>query len=532
VEKLGPLLTWLRSFWSRLLRGELSVTIETRAARVFTLLLLLLSAAGFAHATAVVLMRAWFEAQGLYNVDTTLYWTIGRGITQGYMPYRDLFETKPPGVFVLSALSFALTGDYGLTHAAQVLAILFVAFAPCFVLVRLLKPQVFVERAALCLALGSVWMTLVGFSAVHAGEVQTEMLGLAPAIGYALLVGKPGWLPFVARALAVGVSIGMKEPFALVLPAAYLAMDPVARRPVADLFGPLALAATAGVFLLAVLGWLPSYLHLYLATMFGGHTQVAGAPVERMLNYPLTIATLAEYSYALPTALSLCALAYIFADGAGTTARRVQIVLLGAVVSGLAVGLGATFYVHHHVLIMPLAMAIVLTLLRSATLPATGRSWWTSGFVLFSLALPRWESTEKLEEHLVKVQRADASARDAARIIDRIADRLRIERWQWLGPGAYAPYPFTRHLPQGPLFFQQVVFFEGKYPPWFAEQLRAQIRQSSLLVVHNPMFVGRMLPQVRGLINAHFESLPDDFLLPGERMPYGLFVRKGLLPRR
>jgi hypothetical protein len=194
--------------------------------------------------------------------------------------------------------------------------------------------------------------------------------------------------------------------------------------------------------------------------------------------------------------------------------------------------MGGTFYVHHHVFAMPVIMAVVLTLLRDSTLPDTGRFWWTSAFVILSLTLPRWERTKKLEEHLVKIQRSDAEARDAAVIIDRIADRLGLERWQWLGPGGFVPLPFTRHVPQGPLFFQQVVFFDGKYPPWFAAQLRAQIRQSSLLVVHNPMFVGRMLPEVKWLISAHFESLPDDFFLPGERIPYGLFVRKGLVRKR
>ena len=43
----------------------------------------------------------------------TADWTIGHGILKGLVPYRDLYETKPPGIFLVSALSYLVTGgDY------------------------------------------------------------------------------------------------------------------------------------------------------------------------------------------------------------------------------------------------------------------------------------------------------------------------------------------------------------------------------------------------------------------------------------
>ena len=63
--------------------------------------------------------------------DTNIYFTIGRGMTRGLMPYRDLFDHKGPllfilyalgaaisdtsfiGVFALGALSLAAAGDAG-----------------------------------------------------------------------------------------------------------------------------------------------------------------------------------------------------------------------------------------------------------------------------------------------------------------------------------------------------------------------------------------------------------------------------------
>ena len=42
--------------------------------------------------------------------DTNIYFTIGRGMTQGLMPYRDLFDHKGPLLYMIYALA-ALMSD-------------------------------------------------------------------------------------------------------------------------------------------------------------------------------------------------------------------------------------------------------------------------------------------------------------------------------------------------------------------------------------------------------------------------------------
>ena len=41
--------------------------------------------------------------------DTNIYFTIGRGMTRGLMPYRDLFDHKGPLLFMLYALGAAIS---------------------------------------------------------------------------------------------------------------------------------------------------------------------------------------------------------------------------------------------------------------------------------------------------------------------------------------------------------------------------------------------------------------------------------------
>ena len=60
--------------------------------------------------------RYLYELDGPFTWDTTIYYAVGKGMSHGLLPYRDLFETKPPMIFFLSELSYLLTGDFYLCN--------------------------------------------------------------------------------------------------------------------------------------------------------------------------------------------------------------------------------------------------------------------------------------------------------------------------------------------------------------------------------------------------------------------------------
>jgi hypothetical protein len=74
------------------------------------------------------------ELRGAIDSAGFLYLMVGRGILNGLHPYVDLFESKPPGMFLLAALSLVITGDERAAMLMQVgifvaLPILLGAFA-------------------------------------------------------------------------------------------------------------------------------------------------------------------------------------------------------------------------------------------------------------------------------------------------------------------------------------------------------------------------------------------------------------------
>ena len=44
-----------------------------------------------------------FELSGVLHGDAMIFQTVGRGILNGIKPYSGLFETKPPGIFLMHA---------------------------------------------------------------------------------------------------------------------------------------------------------------------------------------------------------------------------------------------------------------------------------------------------------------------------------------------------------------------------------------------------------------------------------------------
>ena len=90
---------------NRLNKNAVSVQEEERMKRAFPALLALLCAT---LALLIATTSSPLYAANFWT-DTNIYFTIGRGMTRGLMPYRDLFDHKGPLVFMLYALGAAIS---------------------------------------------------------------------------------------------------------------------------------------------------------------------------------------------------------------------------------------------------------------------------------------------------------------------------------------------------------------------------------------------------------------------------------------
>ncbi len=143
-----------------------------------------------------------------FERDEGVYATIAQGILRGDMPYRDLFDNKPPLVFVWYAISFSLFGESVYAPRIVAAACLGVTAVLLYHQARIALPQGAAYAAAILFAIstGLPWVAL------HA---NTEAYMLLPLVGsllaftHGMKEEKLKW--FFVAGLLVGLAMMTKQ---------------------------------------------------------------------------------------------------------------------------------------------------------------------------------------------------------------------------------------------------------------------------------------------------------------------------------
>lgn len=216
--------------------------------------------------------RFLWEAQTPFYGDASAYFAMGRAITNGFTPYRDLMEIKPPGIFFLTALSFFLADNESIAFLLRMAS--FAALPGLFVAIShfMTRGQPRFERTAFLMISGILGLQLTLHTMLKAGGFQTEAFGIIPAVAYVFLLAAPlrrRRLRTALLALCILAAVGLKEPFLLTLCAAALLVTRTRREFLEGFAIPLLFAAAAGIALLFLFGYAQPYLSLYLPVIFG-----------------------------------------------------------------------------------------------------------------------------------------------------------------------------------------------------------------------------------------------------------------------
>ncbi|PIR53076.1 hypothetical protein COU76_03045 [Candidatus Peregrinibacteria bacterium CG10_big_fil_rev_8_21_14_0_10_49_10] len=221
--------------------------------------------------SAELLQRVLFELSVPYLGDSTFFMALGRGILNGLTPYRDLFETKPPSIFLLVALSLWATKGMLLARIFQVLAILTLG-AMIIVPVRIFCKKHSLQSSSFGFLTLLFGLVLSLYTAQSGGMLYAESFGAVFLAGYAavLFTGGQQWTKkhVCLSALCILLASGIKEPFVLAAFFVALLLTHHPRDLVQHFFIPLLLAGVAGVVLLALFGYLQPYVGIYLPIMF------------------------------------------------------------------------------------------------------------------------------------------------------------------------------------------------------------------------------------------------------------------------
>lgn len=508
-----------------------------------TLGIMLISAVAWKIAWDLAL-RLWYEFQGRYNGDSGLYWTIGRGILNGLVPYRDLFENKPPGIFLISALSLFMTGDTRLGFDLQALAI--AGFPFVFVFFVLEWPiRCARYRWAAFMMFSFVLGSIFGlYTAVQSGAFQVESFGAVFGSVYALILALRGatmrMRDIFFAAICLLCSIGMKEPFLLTNFVVCVVLLPKPHTWIRAFFIPLGISALAGASFLFLTGWLQPYVGLHLDYVFNHHILSAGSPWVRGFQLHMLIDDLRQWASYFPILMILLFLNFFWqrlhnAKTWFAVILHTTLVVISLYLVTLAVGLGGEFYNHHFVFAVPAYVALGFFSLRcfGTRLDENSHDNHRWGSIGDALLISVVVSTGIVAVQIPKVDYASDFSwmvadttfqRNFAERIDGILDRCGLSRYLFLGGNLSQPYGFTKHSPYGPIFNNAGRFFEPS-ETWFRQKFLEALSASDL-IVFNSLQADDLTLQARTTIDTFFTTTP--WSCAGQQPPvrgYTLYYR-------
>jgi len=417
-------------------------------------------------------IRINYELSGIYQIlDAPVYYAIGRGIVNGIAPWSGLWEIKPPGIFLVSAISFEFFDGPAFTYYAQVFVLILTAAFP-IVAYFLLSNYRSVLKFALSILAG---LLLALYSAERAGEFQVESFGAAFACLAVFAMAMPDfkrrkvWISLAA----VGIlgACGFKELFLFPLFGASLIFCREIRLWLWRFALPLGIALLLGFAFLRVCGWLGDFFQ-YFEYMFSANMSKPGSSFGRAMEFYRTYSDLNTFSRGFSVALLVLLfvplIRFFQIRRTNEEILFTEMVFFGLATyfSSYAIGFGGEFFEHCFILAVPFYMALFLLLIKSWN----GENFAVNKLgllclfflVIGTIDLPyRFDRNQKefnltFDEKSRYLAENAKSFRETAAYLDVEMDEQNIDRYVFIS--AHTPdaqlYGWTRHSPAGPYFFQ------------------------------------------------------------------------------
>ncbi|MDE2302682.1 MAG: glycosyltransferase family 39 protein [Sphingomonadales bacterium] len=293
------------------------------------------------------------------DFDEQLYSLIGQRMRLGAIPYVDLWDRKPPGLFALFWLAHAIGGDG--PAAYQGLGLL-ACLGGALCVWRLARRMTGPGTAAFASGLYPLLMALYGSESGQSEVFFTPLLA-----GMALLLVRAEEAAHARRALQlclVAMAMG-----GLVLQVKYTALAQCLFFGLAALvvlhrrgWRARRLAGAAGLF--AVLGVLPTLLAWLVFMRLGAGDAFVFAnfvSITRRAALPLSFTLRAQLLFALPLLLLAAGGALLRHERLAGRARALWLVAAGWLAAGLAgLFMGSTLYTYYYAALVPSVILVAL----------------------------------------------------------------------------------------------------------------------------------------------------------------------------
>lgn len=494
-----------------------------------------LIALALVYALRQIIVKSSLYLHGIYGPDATLYWTMGNAIRNGLTMYLDIFEPKPPGIFLLGAASFELFGDGTLGNVLSMLILLGTPLLFVFWAASYAKGR---HPASLLLFGLATGLTLALYNSTIGGDWQTEYYGAFFGLLYVYSIDRwqrrpsPIWM--ASACIAFAFALLLKETLLPALTAAAILLLRSRREWIWLWLMPGICGGVLFLFVLVAVGALDGYVTIYLPGILGNYV-VRGPPVwaRGVLAWESTYGNVKDFSPLFPlyiAALFIAALpaaetmrerrfrwaAALSALGVMMTARsfapvdlawktnivislvvavlglsilsrvatlktiprmigRIGLPILALYLVLTSIALGPVFHGQYFAIAIPFYAALVVLVQRKSTRPLALMGLTLLSAVTLVTSTPFASTDKSIVEQSIH--------RAAAARLDAILDACDVDRYYFLEGRGLIPY--TKHSPLNFYVYTRIEHLP-RYHPVFLEPSMRNLQRTAIMVNSEP----------------------------------------------
>lgn len=512
---------------------------------VFTILAAFVFAQAFYH-----IVR--YELSHAYTADAPLYWAVGRGMLNGLTPYSDMYENKPVGVFILSAISFFFTDSTIICNIVSIISAFIIAVIPSLFLLE--KYRNGVKAAAAnnkgkkidtydifsFLAVLMCGTMLAVYSEMRSGGFQVEAIGAACSILYIYSARKlmtaedkkTRIIRTIITAIYISFTVMMKEPFLLVATIGILLFTDDLRSLVRGVIIPDIIGGIGTLIFLGLTGVLKPYFSVYIKHMFDTRLGDDSSLYIRTGNLVMLeddIKVFDNWLWIVLVASFVITLAAAYKKSEmGVMLHALKVI--GAVyIASFCVGLGSQYYNHHFIFAVPVYSSFIMYSGEYLEQFKNKKKIYSSAILSCCVVLMAIVFFNSRTDYAGEYNDIYDSLNTKAKYVDDVCDFYDVDRYQYIGFNGETEFiGLTKHSPMGPAFAQDPDNFQTE-DTWFFQQLKKQINNSDIVIL-NFYSTPALESYVKKILENEFTKEPpkENNLERPSDFYYTVYYRKGM----
>ena len=466
-----------------------------------------------------------YELHHAYNYDTCLYWAVGRGILNGITPYSGLYENKPLGIFILSAINFLFTDGTIVCNIISLIALLSIAFMPIFIFREILKSE---KKNYFNYSISILFLFLAGiffmmYSEKKAGGFQVEAIGASYSLYYIWAVirlknasnKKETIIRTILSAIFIQMVVFMKEPFLLIVIASVLLFIDNFKDFIKCFLIPSVIGGISYLLILLVTKILKPYLSIYIMHMFSTRLGGEESAFERMFKFWYLLVDLSKFNILLSVFLVMLSffaiVGFMYYKKKNLKIYHIIRVILLFFITSFCVGLGGQYFDHHFIFAVPAYLSLMIYGAYILYKLFDIDDIYKKGSIVFLIILIPSLVITANSSYEGDYSFKYAVTKSHAEYVDRLLDHYGEDNYQYIGfNGEDTFFGLTKHSPKGPVFVQDKEnFYEDDN--WFAREFLKQLDEVNI-IIFKTCYTSSVRRELTNILNNDFTVVaPDKF---------------------